>query len=120
MKNQPNTHIILSCHQIDVKIMENILAGMETHSDFVTFPMNELWLGDFESPAKEKPIVDAWHGFIWPGFPMTTLAGLLVSGEWKVETCLRILVCEQDDWKNYSLMAFCDAVGKGHFGKEPS
>lgn len=88
-----NYHFILTCHEDDYAPMVSLLAGMEAHSDFVATDMNALWRehADTEQWGR-KPEWEAWHGFVYPGFPQRTLGELLESVDWQKPAMVRGIV----------------------------
>lgn len=78
-------HLLLSCHMLDREKMEVLLRGMEAHSSFFAFYMNEAFngaAGETFNDLMPRPIVDLWNGFITREFPHDILCGLLESIRW--------------------------------------
>ena len=110
-----NKHLILSCHEDDYTTMLTLLAGMEAHSDFVTADMNELWRFEEARPhvvdmMGPKPKRDAWHGFIFPGFPFETLLSLLESAPWQRVEKLNFVLLDEDEVLIFTLPHFAKAI----------
>lgn len=88
MKTQ---HLILACHMLDREKMIVLLKGMEAHSQFFCFDMNEAFNGPVEQSFNEimpRPLMDMWHGHIPMNFDHEVLCGLLESVRWTFPDCV--------------------------------